>query len=90
MPEDEQPTAKSDETVKTALDLKVEALEKELADLKTRYDSDIAEYQRANRELWAELHPVREEPPPAPAQEQPALDEAEASFYKTLGITKEN
>lgn len=68
--------------VKTAADLKIEALEKRLDDL----EKLNAELREANAGLWAVAHPA-----PAPAQD-PAPAQAAAgpsdieTLYKSLGI----
>lgn len=83
---DEQPATADEQTVKSAMDLRIEKLEKQLSDLQTKYDTDIAEALQANRELWAELHPVQE-PPFEPEEVKPDA-EAEAAFNKALGISE--
>lgn len=68
--------------VKTAADLKIEALEKRLDDL----EKLNAELREANAGLWAAAHPA-----PAPAQD-PAPAQAAAgpsdieTLYRSLGI----
>lgn len=83
---DEQPATADEQTVKSAMDLRIEKLEKQLSDLQAKYDTDIAEALQANRELWAELHPVQD-PPTAPEEAKPDA-EAEAAFNKALGISE--
>lgn len=76
-------TASEDHTpVKTAADLKIEALERRLDDL----EKLNVELREANAGLWAAAHPA-----PAPAQD-PAPAQAAAgpsdieTLYKSLGI----
>lgn len=68
--------------VKTAADLKIEALEKRLDDL----EKLNAELREANAGLWAAAHPA-----PKPAQDPPAEPPASGpsdieTLYKSLGI----
>lgn len=55
------------EPVKTETDLKLEALEKEIASLKEAHAKQIEELTEANRGLWAALHPVQDAQPGAAA-----------------------
>lgn len=78
---------------KTATDIEIENLKKEMADLKTSYDTQLKEYADANKELWAELHkaPVTETvtEPVEPVTAGFDMDKAVAKFNACYGIVKE-
>ena len=59
-------STRTTEPVKTETDLRVEALEKEIASMKASHEQQVKELSEANRGLWAALHPVQEGQP-APA-----------------------
>ena len=67
-------------------DLIIEDLKKRMEAIETDYKTKIGEYQKANGELWARLHPAAQ---PEPAPEVPKKDPYEVmldSFNSTLGI----
>lgn len=69
-------------------DLIIEDLKKRLDKIETDYNVKIGEYQKANAELWARLHPAAQ---PEPAPEVPKKDPYEVmldSFDSALGIKK--
>ena len=74
--------------MKDERDLIIEDLRKRMEAIETDYKMKIGEYQKANSELWARLHPAQQEPAP-PAQPEPVKDPYEVmldSFNSTLGI----
>ena len=74
------------ETIKDERDLIIEDLRKRMETIETDYKMKIGEYQKANSELWARLHPAAQ---PEPAPEVPKKDPYEVmldSFNSTLGI----
>lgn len=67
------------EPIKTAADLRIEALEARLDELEAKN----RELREANAGLWAAAHPVQEAPAPAPA----AVSETDIqTLYADLGI----
>ena len=71
-------------------DLIIEDLKARLDKIESDYQIKIGDYQKANAELWARLHPVQQEPAP-PAQAEPVKDPYEVmldSFDSALGIKK--
>lgn len=83
MTEDEQP--------KTALELQVEQLQKDLSAMKDSYEAQIKEYKDANKGLWAELHQVPEdvtETMSEPSKEFD-MDKAVETFNAYYGVKKE-
>ena len=77
--------------MKDERDLIIEDLKARLDKLESDYQIKIGDYQKANAELWARLHPAQQEPAP-PAQPEPVKDPYEVmldSFNSTLGINKE-
>ena len=71
-------------------DLLIEDLKARLDKIETDYNVKIGEYQKANTELWARLHPAKQESAP-PAQPEPVRDPYEVmldSFDSALGIKK--
>lgn len=71
-------STKTTEPVKTETDLRMEALEKEIASMKASHEQQVKELTEANRGLWAALHPVQEGQP-APAGPAPG-----ETAYKVL------
>lgn len=68
-------------------DLIIEDLRKRMEKIESDYQIKIGDYQKANAELWARLHPAQQEP----AQQEPAKDPYEVmldSFDSALGIKK--
>ena len=77
--------------MKDERDLIIEDLKARLDKIESDYQIKIGDYQKANAELWARLHPAQQDPAP-PAQPEPAKDPYEVmldSFNSTLGINKE-
>lgn len=75
--------------MKDERDLIIEDLKKRMEKIESDYQMKIGEYQKANGELWARLHPAAQ---PEPAPEAPKKDPYEVmldSFNSTLGINKE-
>ena len=71
-------------------DLIIEDLKKRMEKIESDYQIKIGDYQKANAELWARLHPAAQEPAP-PAQPEPVKDPYEVmldSFDSALGIKK--
>ena len=72
-------------------DLIIEDLKARIDKIESDYQIKIGDYQKANAELWARLHPAAQESAP-PAQPEPVKDPYEVmldSFNSTLGINKE-
>ena len=72
--------------MKDERDLIIEDLKKRMEKIESDYQMKIGEYQKANGELWARLHPATQ---PEPASEVPKKDPYEVmldSFNSTLGI----
>ena len=77
--------------MKDERDLIIEDLKARMDKIESDYQIKIGDYQKANAELWARLHPAQQEPAP-PAQPEPVKDPYEVmldSFNSTLGINKE-
>ena len=71
-------------------DLIIEDLKKRMEKIESDYQIKIGDYQKANAELWARLHPAQQEPV-QPAQPEPVKDPYEVmldSFDSALGIKK--
>ena len=67
-------------------DLIIEDLKARMEKIESDYQIKIGDYQKANAELWARLHPAQE-----PAQPEPVKDPYEVmldSFDSALGIKK--
>ena len=78
------------ETIKDERDLIIEDLRKRMETIETDYKMKIGEYQKANSELWAKLHPAAKEsetpvPDPAPANGW-NVDKAVEAYHAALGI----
>ena len=78
------------ETIKDERDLIIEDLRKRMETIETDYKMKIGEYQKANSELWAKLHPAAKEtekpvPDPAPAEGW-NVDKAVDAYHAALGI----
>ena len=74
--------------MKDERDLIIEDLKKRMEKIESDYQIKIGEYQKANSELWARLHPAAQ---PEPAPEVPKKDPYEVmldSFDTALGIKK--
>ena len=74
--------------MKDERDLIIEDLKKRMEKIESDYQMKIGEYQKANGELWARLHPATQ---PEPAPEVPKKDPYEVmldSFDSALGIKK--
>ena len=71
-------------------DLIIEDLKARMDKIESDYQIKIGDYQKANAELWARLHPAQQERAP-PAQPEPDKDPYEVmldSFDSALGIKK--
>ena len=71
-------------------DLIIEDLKARMEKIESDYQIKIGDYQKANAELWARLHPAQQEPAP-PAQTEIVKDPYEVmldSFDSALGIKK--
>lgn len=75
---------------KTATDVEIENLKKELNDMKTTYEAKLSEYAEANKGLWAELHKAPTEPEAQTVQEPQGfdVDKAVETFNNCYGIKK--
>ncbi len=77
------------ETIKDERDLLIEQLTARLDKIETEYGKKIGDYQKANSELWARLHPAKETetpvPDPAPAESW-NVDKAVEAYHAALGI----
>ena len=72
--------------MKDERDLIIEDLKKRMEKIESDYQMKIGEYQKANGELWARLHPAAQ---PELTPEVPKKDPYEVmldSFNSTLGI----
>ena len=73
-------------------DLIIEDLKARMEKIESDYQIKIGDYQKANAELWARLHPAAQEPAQqANAQPEPVKDPYEVmldSFDSALGIKK--
>ena len=73
-------------------DLIIEDLKKRMEKIESDYQIKIGDYQKANAELWARLHPAAQElAQQANAQPEPVKDPYEVmldSFDSALGIKK--
>lgn len=82
-----------DDPPKTATEIQIEELQKQLSAMQSKYEATIKEYQDANKGLWAEMHKVpEEEPEPEPVNESTKafdMDKAVKAFNAVYGI-KEN
>lgn len=70
-------------------DLIIEDLKARMDKIESDYQIKIGDYQKANAELWARLHPAQDPAPSAP--QEPAKDPYEVmldSFDSALGIKK--
>ena len=87
MPEEPKP---ENQEPKDERDLIIEDLKKRMEKIESDYQIKIGDYQKANAELWARLHPAQQEPAP-PAQPELVKDPYEVmldSFDSALGIKK--
>lgn len=78
------------ETVKDERDLIIEDLKARLDRIESDYQIKIGDYQKANGELWARLHPAQQEA--AGSEQAPEKNPYEAmldSFNAAMGIKKE-
>ena len=78
------------ETIKDERDLIIEQLTARVDKMETEYSKKIGDYQKANAELWAKLHPAAKEtetpvPDPAPANGW-NVDKAVEAYHAALGI----
>ena len=89
MPEEPKP---ENQEPKDERDLIIEDLKARLEKIESDYQIKIGDYQKANAELWARLHPAAQEPAQqANAQPEPVKDPYEVmldSFDSALGIKK--
>ena len=72
-------------------DLIIEDLKARLDKIESDYQIKIGDYQKANAELWARLHPAAQQDPAPPAQTEIVKDPYEVmldSFDAALGIKK--
>ena len=73
-------------------DLIIEDLKARMDKIESDYKIKIGDYQKANAELWARLHPAAQDPAQqANAQPEPVKDPYEVmldSFDSALGIKK--
>ena len=81
------------ETIKDERDLIIEQLTARVDKMETEYRKKIGDYQKANSELWAKLHPAAKEaetpvPDPAPANSW-NVDKAVEAYHAALGIEKQ-
>ena len=88
----EEPKPNPEQGPKDERDLIIEDLKKRLDKVESDYQIKIGDYQKANAELWARLHPAKQEPAQqANAQPEPVKDPYEVmldSFDSALGIKK--
>ena len=78
------------ETIKDERDLIIEQLTARVDKMEADYNKKIGDYQKANSELWARLHPAPKEtetptPDPAPANGW-NVDKAVEAYHAALGI----
>lgn len=77
----------TEEPVRSAADLRMEAMEKRMEEMERAHAAQIAELTEANRGLWAALHPVEQEQTAEPAPEPGAT--AYRVLADKLGLAKE-
>ena len=78
------------ETIKDERDLIIEQLTTRVDKMEADYNKKIGDYQKANSELWARLHPAPKEtetpvPDPVPANSW-NVDKAVEAYHAALGI----
>jgi hypothetical protein len=86
MATEEEP--QTQEQVRTAADVRLDALEQEIAEMKAAHAKQVEELMEANRGLYAMLQ-SRPDPTPEPTQEPeqvPGPDPAIAAMNAALGI----
>ena len=86
----EEPKPNPEQGPKDERDLIIEDLKARMEKIESDYQIKIGDYQKANAELWARLHPAKQDPAP-PAQPEPVKDPYEVmldSFDSALGIKK--
>ena len=76
--------------MKDERDLIIEQLTARVDKMEADYKKKIGDYQKANSELWAKLHPAAKEtetpsPDPAPANDW-NVDKAVEAYHAALGI----
>lgn len=80
--------------VKTAMDLKLEEMQKQLSDMQAKYETQVKELTEANNDLWAACHPVKDEgrtyvaEPVKNENLRPQADVLNEMVRKKLGITE--
>jgi hypothetical protein len=95
MATDDEPTKTEEaQQIKTAADVRLEAIEKEIAAMKEAHAKQVEELLEANRGLYAMLQQSKAEPAAAPKVEQepvsePGPDPAIAAMNAALGIKTE-
>lgn len=78
------------ETIKDERDLIIEQLTARVDKMEADYNKKIGDYQKANSELWARLHPAAKEtetpvPDPVPAEGW-NIDKVVDAYHAALGI----
>lgn len=75
-----------EEQPKTTLDIEVQSLKQELADMRAKYEQEINEYKEANKGLYARLNTPQQTE--QPIQEVPSwdTDKAADTVRRSLGL----
>ena len=89
----EEPKPNPEQGPKDERDLIIEDLKARMDKIESDYQIKIGDYQKANAELWARLHPAKQQEPAQQAKAQPesVKDPYEVmldSFDSALGIKK--
>lgn len=81
----EQPTQEeTQDQPKSAYDIRIDALEKKLSDLETKYMSEKEEWQKANRELYGIIQSAPSPPPRAETGAEPPREPSVDGFLKAF------
>ena len=88
MATDEEPQAQQQEPVRTAADVRLDLLEKEIAEMKAAHEKQVEELMEANRGLYAMLQskPIEQAPVNQEPEQVPGPDPAVAAMNAALGI----
>lgn len=79
-----------EDTPKTPTDLLIEQLTQRLDTMEASHKAEVDELKKANKGLWAQLHPVTADPEPA-KPEPPVWDTEKAveAFRREMGIKED-
>ena len=89
MATDEEPQVQ-EPVIRTAADIRLDALESQISEMKAAYEKQVSELLEANRGLYAMLQQKASEQAPEPEIQEPEQvqgpDPAVAAMNKALGI----